>query len=70
MAYTLVRNPSLIPMTGSNLEATNAMAKLRDQEFKSAVDSNCEKVELEKVEIHLPMGDLDTKQDKHIRSNV
>ena len=68
VAYTLVRNPSLIPLTASNLEAANMKKRLYDHEVKSDVD-NDEKVTLESVKVDL--SDLDNiKQERDIGTNL
>lgn len=67
VAYTLVRNPSLIPLTASNLEAANMKKKLYDHEVKSDVD-NDQKVGLESVKVDL--SDVDIKQEKDTGTNL
>ena len=47
VAYKLVRNPSLIPLTASNLETANMTKKLYDHEVKSDIDN--EKVGFSRV---------------------
>ena len=67
VAYTLVRNPSLIPLTASSLEAANKTKKLYDNEVKSDVD-NDEKVGLESVKVDL--SDVDIEQETDTGTNL
>ena len=62
VAYTLIRNPSLIPLTASNLEAANIKKRLYDNEMISGVGDNGEKVALEAVKVDL--SDLDNKKEE------
>ena len=69
VAYTLVRNPSLIPLTASNLEAANMKKRLYDHEVISDVDNDGEKVALESVKVDL--SDLDyIKEEKDTGTNL
>ena len=60
MAYTLVRNPSLIPTTASNLEAAAVTKKLYEKQ--TDVDSG-EKDGLESVKVDMSNVDVEKKED-------
>jgi hypothetical protein len=61
VAYTLVRNPSLIPLTATNLEAAAKTAKKLYEE-KSDIESE-EKVGLESVKVDLSNVDVEQEND-------
>ena len=60
MAYTLVRNPSLIPTTASNLEAAAITKKLYEKQID--IDSG-EKDRLESVKVDMSDVDIEKKED-------
>lgn len=61
VAYTLVRNPSLIPLTASNLKNAKTLMKPHDPQSDTDID---EKLWVKTVDIQF--GDLDKKQDEQI----
>ena len=61
VAYTLVRNPSLIPMTASNLEAAAATKKL--YEVKTDVDSGEKDGLEESVKVDMSNVDIEKEED-------
>ena len=69
VAYTLVRNPSLIPLTATNLEATNMVKKLyevdNDDNIMKLDADNDEKVALESVKV-----DVNVEQEKDTGTNM
>ena len=61
VAYTLVRNPSLIPTTASNLEAAAATKKL--YEVKTDVDSGEKDGLEESVKVDMSNVDIEKEED-------